>query len=91
MHYILVFVPIPSFISFLENLDILNGTKLLSFQKSHLNKNGVNLTIQDLWRQDLYFNIPEMKQSITSLYIISVAPKYDIIRTENAMWLIASF
>ena len=32
----------------------------------------------------LYFNISEMKLSITSLYIISVAPKYDIIWTENS-------
>ena len=50
---------------------------------------GVNLTVQDLLRQDariqdLYFNISEMKLSITSLYIISDAPKYDIIWTENS-------
>ena len=32
---------------------------------------------------DSYFNISEMKLSITSLYIISDAPKYDIIWTEN--------
>ena len=31
-----------------------------------------------------YFNISEMKLSITSLYIISDAPKYDIIWTENS-------
>jgi len=48
----------------------------------------MNLTVQDLLRQDtriqdLYFNISEMKLSITSLYIISDAPKYDIIWTEN--------
>ena len=30
-----------------------------------------------------YFNISEMKLSFTSLYIISDAPKYDIIWTEN--------
>ena len=45
--------------------------------------------VQDLLRkdariQDLYFNISKMKLSITSLYIISVAPKYDIIWTENS-------
>ena len=33
---------------------------------------------------DSYFNIPEMKLSITSLYIISDPPKYDIIWTENS-------
>ena len=50
---------------------------------------GVNLTVQDLLRQDariqdLYFNISEMKLSITSVYIISVAPKYDIIWTDKS-------
>ena len=49
----------------------------------------MNLTVQDLLRQDariqdLYFNISEMKLSIKSLYIISDAPKYDIICTENS-------
>ena len=33
---------------------------------------------------DLYFNISEMKLSITSLYIISDAPKHGIIWTENS-------
>ena len=52
-------------------------------------ENGVNFTVQDLLRQeakiqDLYFNISEMEQLITSLYIISDAPKYDIILTENS-------
>ena len=47
----------------------------------------MDLTVQDLLRQDariqdLYFNISEMELSITSLYIISDAPKYDIILTE---------
>ena len=47
------------------------------------------LTVQDLLRQDariqdLYFNISEMKLSITSLYTISDATKYDIIWTENS-------
>ena len=50
---------------------------------------GVNLTVQDLLHQDariqgLYFNIYEMKLSITSLYIITDAPKYDAIWTENS-------
>ena len=51
--------------------------------------NGVNLTVQNLLRQyariqDFYFNISEMKLSITSLYIISDPPKYEIIWTENS-------
>ena len=49
----------------------------------------MNLTVQDLLRQDakiqdLYFIISEMKLSITLLYIISDAPKYDINWTENS-------
>ena len=54
-----------------------------------INSIGVNLTVLDLLRQDggiqdLYFNISEMKLSITSLYIISDAPKYVIIWIENS-------
>ena len=45
---------------------------------------GMNLTVQDLLRQDLYFNISVMELSITSLYITSEAPKYEIIWTENS-------
>ena len=53
-----------------------------------ISKKGVTLTVHDLLRQDariqdLYFNISEMKQSI-SWYIISDAPKYDIIWIENS-------
>ena len=49
----------------------------------------MNLLVQDhLWQdariQDLFFNISEMKLSILSLYIISDAPKYGIIWTENS-------
>ena len=49
-----------------------------------------NFTVQDLLRQDarikdLYFIISEMKLSITSLYIISDAPMYDIVWTENSV------
>ena len=49
----------------------------------------MSLTVQDLLHQDariqdLYFNISLMKLSITSLYIISDAPEYDIIWTENS-------
>ena len=54
------------------------------FVKKHI---GVNITVQNLLRQDAriqdsYFNIAEMKLSVTSLYIISDVPKYDIIWTE---------
>ena len=50
---------------------------------------GVNLSVQDLLCQDariqdLYFNISEMKLSVTSLFIISKAPEYDITWTENS-------
>ena len=49
----------------------------------------MNLTVQDLLHQDariqdLYFNISVMKLSITSLYIICDALKYDIIWSENS-------
>ena len=49
----------------------------------------MNLTVQDLLHQDasiqdLYYSISEKKLSITSLFIISDAPKYDIIWTENS-------
>ena len=59
------------------------------YKIQYILRKGVNLTVQDLLRQDarvqdLYFNISEMKLSITSLYIISDAPKYDIIWTENS-------
>ena len=43
-----------------------------------------NLLCQHARIQDLYFNISEMKLLITSLNIISDAPKYDIIWTENS-------
>ena len=50
---------------------------------------GVNFTVQDLLLrdariQDLYFNIYEVKLSITLLYIISDAPKHGIIWTKNS-------
>ena len=56
---------------------------------------GVNLTVQNFLRQDarkqdLYFNISDMKLSFTSLYIISDAPKYEIIWTKNS-YVINSF
>ena len=50
---------------------------------------GVTLTVRGLLRQDariqdLYFNISKMKLSITSPYIISDAPEYDIIWNEDS-------
>ena len=41
-------------------------------------------SVEDWMTDDSYFNIFEMKLSITSLYIISDAPNYDIIWTENS-------
>ena len=46
-------------------------------------KNGQGFSVKDWMTDDSYFNISQMKLSITSLYIISDTPKYDIIRTEN--------
>jgi len=42
-------------------------------------KNGVNITVKDLLRQDariqdLYFNISEVKPSITSLFSVQIMP-----------------
>ena len=42
------------------------------------------MSVKDWLAKDSYFNIFEMKLSFTSLYIISYAPKYDIIWTENS-------
>ena len=52
-------------------------------------KIGVNSTAQGFSVEDTiadisYFSISEIKLSITSLYIISDAPKYDIIWIENS-------
>ena len=51
--------------------------------------NGVNsraqgCSVEDTMTDDSYFNISEIKLSITSLYIISDAPEYNIIWTENS-------
>ena len=45
---------------------------------------ALGFSVKDWMTNDSYFNISEMKLSITSLYIISDAPKYDIILTENS-------
>ena len=49
-----------------------------------MNSTAYGFSDKDLMTDDSYFNISEMKLSITSLYIISDAPKYDIIWTENS-------
>ena len=41
-------------------------------------------SVKDSMTDDSYSNISEMKLLITSLYVISDALKYDIIRTENS-------
>ena len=40
-------------------------------------------SVEDTMTDDSYFNISEIKLSITSLYNISDATKYDIIWTES--------
>ena len=63
----------------------MGSQKLFGISKyKFMQQSGVNLTFQVLLRQDariqdLYFNISVIKLSITSLYIISDAFKYDII------------
>ena len=51
---------------------------------------GVNsmahgFSVEDTMTDDSYFNISEIKLSITSLYIISDTPEYDINWTEKTM------
>ena len=46
--------------------------------------NRFDLLRQDAGIQDLYSNISEIKLSVTSLYIISHALKYEIVWTENS-------
>ena len=43
-----------------------------------------DFSVEDTMTDDSYFNISEIKLSITSLYIISDTPKCDIIWTENS-------
>ena len=49
-----------------------------------VNSTAQNFSVKDWMTDDSYFNISEMKISITSLYIISDAHKYVIIWTENS-------
>ena len=49
-----------------------------------VNSMAQGFLVKDSMTDDSYFNFSEMKLSITSLYIISDAPKYDIIWTENS-------
>ena len=48
-----------------------------------VNSTAQGFSIQDTMTNHSYFNIPEIKLSITSLYIISDTIKYYIIWTEN--------
>ena len=49
-----------------------------------MNSTAEGFSNKDSMADDSYFNISEIKLSITSLYIISDAPKYDIIWTKNS-------
>ena len=49
-----------------------------------MNSTAKGFSVTDRMPDDSYFNISEMELSITSLYIIYDAPKYDIIGTENS-------
>ena len=70
---------------------IIFNVNIAKFHKKNfdlLKTNGVNNTAygfsaKDWMTDNSYFNISDIKLSITSLYIISDAPKYDTIRTET--------
>ena len=49
-----------------------------------MNSTAQGFSVEDAMTDDSYFNISEIKLSITSLYIISDTPKCDIILTENS-------
>ena len=49
-----------------------------------MNSTAYGFSVKDWMTDDSNFNISEMELSITSLYIVSDAPKYDIIWTENS-------
>ena len=49
-----------------------------------VNSTAQGFSVEDSITVDSYFNISEIKLSITSLYIISDTPKCDIISTENS-------
>ena len=62
--------------SFLKMLGV-NSIPLSNFDGESKGENGVNLTVQGLLRQDariqdFYFNIFEMKLSITSLFSVQI-------------------
>ena len=57
------------------------GIKTFNFG---VNSTAQSFSVKDSMTADSYFNISELKLSITSLYIVSDAPKYDIIWTENS-------
>ena len=49
-----------------------------------MNCTAQGFSVDDTMTDISYFNTSEIRLSITSLYIISDAPKYDIIWTENS-------
>ena len=51
---------------------------------SVVNSTAKGFSVKGSMTDDSYFNISEIRLSVTSLYIISDAPKYDIIWTENS-------
>ena len=61
-----------------------NRTLKLQMYKIRCESHSLGSFVPGRKDQDSYFNISEMKLSIISLYIISDAPKYDIIWTENS-------
>ena len=62
--------------------NIVNGLTL--WPDEGVNSTAQGFSIKDWITDDSYFNISELKLSITSLYIVSDAPKYDIIWTESS-------
>ena len=49
-----------------------------------MDSTAYGFSVNDSMTNDLYFDISEMKLSITSLHIITDATQYNIIRTENS-------
>ena len=49
-----------------------------------MNSTTQDFSVEDTKTDDSYFNISEIKLSITSLYVISDTPQCDIIWTENS-------
>ena len=75
----------------------LNQNWVLIWMIFGVNSTAYGFSVKVWMIDDSYFNISGMKLSITSLYIISEAPKYDINWTENSnvieykSWILASW